>query len=96
MAPLRVAPTQPESPGCLKKEGPANRGEMEPPTPATPSTKRSSCVEKQTHTYQMNAADSESKTKTAVQTPSNLVLNSTVMSKELWITSGKDTQCQAS
>ena len=31
--------------------------------------------------------------KTAVQALSNLVLNSTAMSKELWITNGKDTRC---
>ena len=49
MATLRAAPTQPGSPWCLKKEGPANKGEMEPPTPTTPSTKRSSCIEKQAH-----------------------------------------------
>ena len=49
MATLRAAPTQPGSPWCLKKEGPANKGEMEPPTPTTPSTKRSSCIKKQTH-----------------------------------------------
>ena len=96
MATLRVAPTQPESPGCLKKEGPANRGEMEPPTPATPSTKRSSCIEKQTHTYQMNAADSERNTRNAVQAPSKSVLNSTAVAKELWITRGRETRCQAS
>ena len=69
MATLRAAPTQPESPWCLQKEGPANRGEMEPPTPTTPSTKRSSCIEKQTHTYQMNAADSESNTKNCSASP---------------------------
>ena len=49
MATLRTAPTQPETPWCLKKEGPANKGEMEPPTPTTPSTKCSSCIEKQAH-----------------------------------------------
>ena len=49
MATLRAAPTQPGTPWCLKKEGPANKGEMEPPTPTTPSTKHSSCIEKQTH-----------------------------------------------
>ena len=54
---------------CLKKEGPANRGEMEPLTPTTPSTKHSSCIEKQTHTYQMNAADSESNTKNCSASP---------------------------
>ena len=48
MATLRAAPTQPGSPWCLKKEGPVNKDEMEPPTPTTPSTKRSSCIEKQT------------------------------------------------
>ena len=47
MATLRAAPTQPGSPWCLKKEGPVNKDEMEPPTPTTPSTKRSSCIEKQ-------------------------------------------------
>ena len=31
MATLRAAPTQPGTPWCLKKEGPANKGEMEPP-----------------------------------------------------------------
>ena len=35
MATLQVAPTQQKSPWCLEKEGPANRGEMEPPTPST-------------------------------------------------------------
>ena len=49
MATLRAAPTQLGSPWCFKKEGPANRSEMEPPTPTTPSTKRSSCIKKQTH-----------------------------------------------
>ena len=39
MATLRVAPTQPKSPWCLKKEGTAKRGEMEPLTSTTPSTK---------------------------------------------------------
>ena len=33
------SPTQPETLWCLKKEGPANRGVIEPPTPTTPSTK---------------------------------------------------------
>ena len=42
---------------------------MEPPTPTTQSTKRSSCIEKQTHTYQMNAADSESDTKNCSASP---------------------------
>ena len=46
MPTLPAAPTQPESPWCLKKEGPANRGEMEPLTSTTPSTMRSSCIEK--------------------------------------------------
>ena len=49
MATLRAGPTQPGTPWCLKKEGPANKGEMEPPTPTTPSTKCSSCIEKQAH-----------------------------------------------
>ena len=49
MATLRAAPTQLGSPWCFKKEGPANRSEMEPPTPTTPRTKRSSCIKKQTH-----------------------------------------------
>ena len=49
MATLGAAPTQPGSPWCLKKEEPVNKDEMEPPTPTTPSTKRSSCIEKQTH-----------------------------------------------
>ena len=49
MATLRAAPTQPGTPWCLKKEGPVSKGEMEPPTPTTPSTKRSSCIEKQAH-----------------------------------------------
>ena len=39
MATLRAAPTQPKSPRCLKKEGTAKRGEMEPLTSTTPSTK---------------------------------------------------------
>ena len=39
MATLQVAPTQPKSPRCLKKEGTAKRGEMEPLTSTTPSTK---------------------------------------------------------
>ena len=39
MATLRAAPTQPTSPRCLKKEGTAKRGEMEPLTSTTPSTK---------------------------------------------------------
>ena len=39
MATLRAAPTQPKSPWCLKKEGTAKRGEMEPLTSTTPSTK---------------------------------------------------------
>ena len=49
MATLRAAPTQPGSPWCLKKEGPANKGEMETPTPTTPSTKRSMHRQLQTH-----------------------------------------------
>ena len=49
MATLRAAPTQPGSPWCLKKEGPANKGEMETPTPITPSTKRSMHRQIQTH-----------------------------------------------
>ena len=61
MATLQAAPTQPESPWCLKKEEPANRGEMEPPTPTTPSTKLQQLRQKtRQHTYQRNAADSES------------------------------------
>ena len=39
MATLQVALTQPKSPRCLKKEGTAKRGEMEPLTSTTPSTK---------------------------------------------------------
>ena len=39
MATLQAAPTQPKSPRCLKKEGTAKRGEMEPLTSTTPSTK---------------------------------------------------------
>ena len=98
MATLRAAPTQPKSPQCLKKEGPAKRGEMEPLTPTTPQRPQapscSSCIKKKNrqHTYQQNAADSESNTKkTVVQAQGNSVLNSTAMSKELWITNGKDT-----
>ena len=39
MATLQAAPTQPKSPRCLKKEGTAKRGEMEPLTSTPPSTK---------------------------------------------------------
>ena len=65
MATLRVAPTQPKSPRCLKKEGTAKRGEMEPLTSTTPSTKLQQLHKKKNrqHTYQQNAADSESNTK---------------------------------
>ena len=49
MATLRAVPTQPGTTWCLKKEGPGNKDEMEPPTPTTPSTKCSSCIEKQAH-----------------------------------------------
>ena len=71
MATLPVAPTQLESPWCLKKEGPANRGEMEPLTSTTPSTMRSSCIEKNRHTLmaQMTAADSESNAKNCSASP---------------------------
>ena len=79
MATLRAAPTQPGSPWCLKKEGPANKGEMEPPTPTTPKHQAQQ-LHRNKHTYQMKAADSESNAqKTAVQAPSNSVLNSTAM-----------------
>ena len=67
MATLQAAPTQPKPPWCLKKQGPANRGEMEPPTPTIPSTKLQQLRQKEKknrqHTHQRNAADSESNTK---------------------------------
>ena len=62
MATLRAAPTQPKSPRCLKKEGTAKRGEMEPLTSTTPSTKLQQLHKKKKnrqHTYQRNAADSK-------------------------------------
>ena len=63
MATLRVTPIHPESLWCLKMEGPAYRGEMEPPTPTTPSTKLQQLHEKtRQHTYERNAANSESDT----------------------------------
>ena len=95
MATLRAAPTQPGTPWCLKKEGPEKKGEMEPPTP-TPSTKRGSCIEKQAHLPNERQLIVRATPKTAVQAPSNLVLNSTAMEKELWMANGKDTQCHAS
>ena len=63
MATLRVTPIQPESLWCLKMEGPVYRGEMEPPTPTTPSTKLQQLHEEtRQHTYKRNAANSESDT----------------------------------
>ena len=63
MATRRAAPTQPESPWCLKKDGPANGGESERPTPITPSTKLQQLRQKtRQQTYQRNAADRESDT----------------------------------
>ena len=95
MATLRAAPTQPGTPWCLKKEGPVSKGEMEPPTP-TPSTKRGSCIEKQAHLPNERQLIVRATPKTAVQAPSNLVLNSTAMEEELWMANGKDTRCHAS
>ena len=48
MATLQAAPTQPKSPRCLKKEGTAKRGEMEPLTSTTPSTKLQQLHKKKT------------------------------------------------
>ena len=95
MATLRAAPTQPGTPWCLKKEQPEKKGEMEPPTPTTPSTKCSSCIEKQAHLPNERQLTVRATPKTAVQAPSNSVLNSTAMEKELWMANSKDTQCQA-
>ena len=61
-APQPPPPPQPKSLWCLKKERPANWGEMEPPTPTTPSTRPQQLLKKKKnrqHTYQRNAADSK-------------------------------------
>ena len=65
--------------------------------PQAPSC--SSCIKKKKQTTHLPTECSwqwEQYQKTAVQAQGNSVLNSTAMSKELWITNGKDTRCQAS
>ena len=70
---------------------------MEPPTPTTPSTKLQQLRLKKDNTLTNGMQLTVRATpQTAVQAQGNSVLNSTAMSKELWITNGKDTRCQAS
>ena len=100
MATLRAAPTQPEFPWCLK-EGPLNRGEIEPPTPAIPSIKlQQLCKTTIQHTYQRNAADSESDTINSSARPgqfgTQLVCNVKGTANNKWHPKHNDTGCQAS
>ena len=69
-----------------------NRGEMEPPTPTTPSTNLQQLRQKTDNTLTNGMQLTVRATpKTVVQAQGNSVLNSTAMSKELRITNGKDT-----
>ena len=87
MATLRAAPTQPEFPWCLK-EGPLNRGEIEPPTPAIPSIKlQQLCKTTIQHTKGMQLTVRATPL-TAAHAQDNLVLNLAAMSKALQITNG--------
>ena len=101
MATLRVTPIQPESLWCLKMDGPVYRGEMEPPTPTTPSTKLQQLHEEtRQHTYKRNAANSESDTINSSARPRQYgTLDLAAMPKALQITNGtckrNDTGCQA-
>ena len=103
MATLWVAPTQTESPWCLKREEPANRGEMEPPTPRTPSTKLQQLRQNtRQYTYQRNVADSENDTINSSARPGQFGtqlgcnVKGTVNNKWDPQTQFNDTGCQAS
>ena len=91
MATLRTAPTQPETLWCLKKEGPANRGEMEPSTPTAPSTKLKQLRQTDNTLTKGKQLTMRATPKTTVQDQGSSVRNLTVMSTEVWIANGKDT-----
>ena len=81
-------------------EGPAYRGEMELPTPTTPSTKLQQLHEKQDNTLTKGMQQTVRVTPlTAVHAQDNMVLDLAAMSKALQITNGtckrNDTGCQA-
>ena len=88
MATLRAAPTKQESPWYLKKEGPANRGEMEPTTPTTPSTKLQQLLKKQGTLTKGMQPTVKTTSLTALHAHDNSVLDLATMLKVLWITNG--------
>ena len=67
---------------CLKKEGPANRGEMEP-TPTTPSTKLKQLRQTDNTFTKGRQLTMRAIPKTTVQAQGSSVRNSTVMLTEL-------------
>ena len=83
MATLRAASTQPETLWCLKKEGPANRGVIEPPTPTTPSTKLKQLRQTDNTLTKGRQLTMRAIPKTTVQAQGSSVRNSTVMLTEL-------------
>ena len=93
--PCKWPPTQPESPLVLENGGASEQGWNGTSDSNNPKHQAQQLHQKTDNTItKWMQLTVRTTPKTAVQTQGNSVLNSTAMSKELWITNGKDTPCK--